>query len=779
MAAAQAGPRRHAVRGRRLPRRAHAHRRRHARRRDVPGRHRLPRLQRPHLSAADRALRRARRRERRRARCRSRARIDGAGVEWAGTNLRALFAQPRNALRPAFWRMLARHRCASTATRRAHGGARRACRRSRSANILDAAAIRAPFRDWYLLPMAAAIWSAPRRDILDFPLPTFVRFCHNHGLLQIADRPQWRTVAGGARTYVERIAAQLARRARSRRRCTRCGARRTASRSTRAGAPRERFDAGRARVPQRPGAARCSPTRRRAKRDLLRAVRYQPNRVVLHTDARAAAARAARVVGVELPGRRRSRAATRPVACQLPHQQAAAAAVRDAGDRDAQSAVRAAIPRTVLRRIRVLASAARRRRASRRSAAFAQLQGERRTWFAGAWLGYGFHEDGLALRARGRRRHRTRDDARAAIARERAPRPEPLRIDATPTMTARLPDRRIATIAATVRSRRRRSSHGEITHRRTRPAANAFTYPAFCLRLPLSQLAALPARGIARNRRGARRRSTIATTVRATAAPLVPWIRALLAREGIDADGEIVLLRVSAHAGLRVQSGELLGLPRPRRRRRARCCARSATPSASGTTTCSRTPTARRSPPARRCAARKVFHVSPFCEVKGHYAFRFHFGAGALARAHRLFRRRRRAASRCSRPGSPARATPLDRRRRAACCGATAGSRSAWSRASTGRRCKLVAASACRSSPSPRRRATNDPMTSHRHDRLRCAPLRSPRAASPRAAGVRAPAAARCSTRLDARRARRCARPTARRTRSARRRAGAGAAASV
>ena len=75
--------------------------------------------------------------------------------------------------------------------------------------FLDAGNYSMPFREWYLLPMAAAIWSVPERDVLDFPLPTFIRFCHHHGLLQICGRPQWRTVVGGARTYVDRIAAGL------------------------------------------------------------------------------------------------------------------------------------------------------------------------------------------------------------------------------------------------------------------------------------------------------------------------------------------------------------------------------------------------------------------------------------------------------------------------------------------------------------------------------------------------------------------------------------------
>jgi predicted NAD/FAD-binding protein len=65
------------------------------------------------------------------------------------------------------------------------------------------------FRDAYLIPMAAAIWSSSPSDILDFPAATFLRFCINHGLLQVNDRPRWRTVRGGSREYVRRIAATL------------------------------------------------------------------------------------------------------------------------------------------------------------------------------------------------------------------------------------------------------------------------------------------------------------------------------------------------------------------------------------------------------------------------------------------------------------------------------------------------------------------------------------------------------------------------------------------
>jgi len=63
----------------------------------------------------------------------------------------------------------------------------------------------AMFRDAYLLPMAAAIWSSSPDDILLFPASTFLRFCLNHALLQVNDRPKWQTVRGGARTYVQKL----------------------------------------------------------------------------------------------------------------------------------------------------------------------------------------------------------------------------------------------------------------------------------------------------------------------------------------------------------------------------------------------------------------------------------------------------------------------------------------------------------------------------------------------------------------------------------------------
>jgi predicted NAD/FAD-binding protein len=239
--------------------------------------------------------------------------------------------------------------------------------------------------------MAAAIWSSPRRDILEFPLPAFVRFCHNHGLLQLTDRPSWRTVRNGARTYVDRIVASLpdVRVATPVQRIVR---RHDHVTVVTHGNVAERFDgvvlachSGQARALL----ADISPQEDR----LLASVRYQRNRAVLHTDP------------ALLPRARRAWSAwnylaaddgsgARPVAVSylinklqpLPCRTPVIVTLNPPFEPD---------PRHVLGEFDYehplldgpAVSAQR---------AIAQLSGARRTWFAGAWLGYGFHEDGLA-----------------------------------------------------------------------------------------------------------------------------------------------------------------------------------------------------------------------------------------------------------------------------------------------------------------------------------------------------------------------------------------------
>jgi len=314
-------------------------------------------------------------------------RVDERGLEWAGTDLASLFAQPSNALRPDFWRMLAdimRFNRATTAMIAAGMVPTLSL-----AAYLDSEGYGAPFREWYLLPMAAAIWSSPKQDILDFPLPTFVRFCHNHGLLSISNRPQWRTVVGGAREYVRRIAAELP--------------------DVRVDTPVRRVRRGERGVDVEAGgvtthfdeivlachsdqalALLADPSPPEAR--LLSRIRYQPNRVLLHTDA------------ALLPKSRRAWAAwnylaaadadgTRPVAVSylinrlqpLPFETPVVVTLNPPFEPD---------PAKLLQEFEywhpLLDSAA-----VTAQQGIARIQGVRHTWYAGAWLGYGFHEDGL------------------------------------------------------------------------------------------------------------------------------------------------------------------------------------------------------------------------------------------------------------------------------------------------------------------------------------------------------------------------------------------------
>ena len=131
--------------------------------------------------------------------------LDDGRLEYAGTDLRGLFAQRRNLLNPRFWGML---RDLLRFYREAPSHAGR-LGLTTLGEYLAAERYGAAFRDDHLLPMAAAIWSAPARVLLDYPAEAFIRFCENHGLLRLVGRPIWRTVEGGSRHYVERLASNL------------------------------------------------------------------------------------------------------------------------------------------------------------------------------------------------------------------------------------------------------------------------------------------------------------------------------------------------------------------------------------------------------------------------------------------------------------------------------------------------------------------------------------------------------------------------------------------
>jgi predicted NAD/FAD-binding protein len=134
------------------------------------------------------------------------ASLDGGDFEYSGTGLGGLFAQPRNLLRPRMWSML---RDLRRFYREATGHTTGTDTGMTLGDYLRLNNYGDSFINDHLLPMGAAIWSTPARDMLDYPLFSFIRFCDNHGLLQLKDRPAWRTVTGGSREYVDRLTASF------------------------------------------------------------------------------------------------------------------------------------------------------------------------------------------------------------------------------------------------------------------------------------------------------------------------------------------------------------------------------------------------------------------------------------------------------------------------------------------------------------------------------------------------------------------------------------------
>ena len=131
--------------------------------------------------------------------------LDDGRLEYSGTGLTGLFAQPQNAVSFKFWGML---RDLLRFYREAPYAAGDMGDMSLDA-YLDAFGYGAAFRVDHLYPMAAAIWSTPAAQIGEYPARAFVLFCENHGLLRLVNRPLWRTLAGGSRDYVERLAKAI------------------------------------------------------------------------------------------------------------------------------------------------------------------------------------------------------------------------------------------------------------------------------------------------------------------------------------------------------------------------------------------------------------------------------------------------------------------------------------------------------------------------------------------------------------------------------------------
>ncbi len=131
--------------------------------------------------------------------------LDDGRLEYSGTNLAGLLAQPHNLLRPRFWSMLAD-------LRRFYRNAPRDAAALGLTTLDDYLAKNygSALRDDHLYPMAAAIWSTPANEIGMYPASSFIRFCDNHGLLRLSERPMWRTVDGGSRAYIAQLTQSFA-----------------------------------------------------------------------------------------------------------------------------------------------------------------------------------------------------------------------------------------------------------------------------------------------------------------------------------------------------------------------------------------------------------------------------------------------------------------------------------------------------------------------------------------------------------------------------------------
>ncbi len=318
----------------------------------------------------------------------------GRVLEWSGSNLDTVFAQRRNLARPDFWGLLRdilRFNRQGTRLARDPASAN-ALARLTVGEFLHREGYGHAFTHHYLLPMAGCIWSCPPGQMLQFPLLTLLRFCDNHGLLQVNGRPRWFTVRGGARQYVQRMVAALP------------------DARLRTPVHRVQRHEGWVELHTLDGAMSFDHVviathsdqaldmlidADDTERTVLGAIRYQRNRALLHTDTSL------------LPRSRKAWAAWNYDALPAPgrHGEEGVVTLHYLLNKlqplpthkpllVTLNPLREPAPHTVLREMDYAhpvfdraAIAAQRR--------VPELQGRRRTYFAGAWCGYGFHEDGL------------------------------------------------------------------------------------------------------------------------------------------------------------------------------------------------------------------------------------------------------------------------------------------------------------------------------------------------------------------------------------------------
>ena len=313
-------------------------------------------------------------------------RCERTGLEYNGTTLNTLFAQRRNLFSPSFHRMI---RDILRFNREAPGFLDSGDDDTKLGEYLTANRYRQEFREHYIIPMGAAIWSAAPGDMLDFPARYFIRFFHNHGMLSVDDRPQWRVIRGGSRRYVEPLTATFRERihlATPVARIVRDSQGVTLHTATGSEA---RFDGVVLACHSNQALALLdSPTA--AERDILGAIPYQENETILHIDASVLPHKrlAWAAWNYHIPREERDRVALTydmNILQGLDAPETFCVSL-NYGDR--------IDPDRILKRLTYhhpaytpagIAAQAR----------HAEISGVNRTYYAGAYWGFGFHEDGV------------------------------------------------------------------------------------------------------------------------------------------------------------------------------------------------------------------------------------------------------------------------------------------------------------------------------------------------------------------------------------------------
>ncbi len=313
--------------------------------------------------------------------------FDDGRFEYALRDLRAVFAQPRNALSPSFLGML---RDITRFNREAEAAVAEG---QTVADLIATLNLGEAFRRYYLRPFCGAIWSMPDADVEDFPSVLLVRFFRNHGLLGITGQHQWWTVTGGSISYVDRLTRRLEanrvdiRRGAAVRHVTRGASGVTV---TAQGAEPESFDEI-VLACHSDQALRLLGDPSEAEQRLLGAIRYRANRAVLHADPGQMprrrtcwsswiyrnAAEGSDTIGVTYwMNRLQNLPADDPLFVTLNP----ATPIPDSLIQDETEFHHPIFDMAALRAQETIA----------------EIQGRNRTWFAGAWLRNGFHEDGIA-----------------------------------------------------------------------------------------------------------------------------------------------------------------------------------------------------------------------------------------------------------------------------------------------------------------------------------------------------------------------------------------------